>query len=51
MRSWREGGWWGERVHTQSGVGIPGVALGKIVPLPGVHLEEGLLPLQGQKTL
>lgn len=35
----------------QSGVGVSEVALGKIALLPGVHLGEGILPLQGQKTL
>lgn len=33
------------------GVGISEVALGDIIPLPAVRLEEGILPFQGQKTL
>ena len=38
----------GGRVDSgQDGVGIPWVALGDKVPLPGVNLEEGILPLQG----
>ena len=32
------------------GVGIPWVSLGKNVPLPIAHLEEGIFPLQGQRT-
>lgn len=35
----------------QSAVGISEVSLGETVPLPGVHFEESLYPLQGQKTL
>ena len=29
---------------------IPWVTLGRIVPIPGVHLEEHILPFQGQKA-
>lgn len=28
----------------------PLIALGENVPLPGVQLEEGILPVEGQKT-
>lgn len=41
----------GTGLGVQSGVGVSEVALGKIALLPGVHLGEGILPLQGQKTL
>ena len=34
----------------QSDVGISWATLGEKVPLPGIHLEEGILPLQGQGT-
>lgn len=34
----------------QHGVGILWVELGKNVRIAGVHLEEGILPLQGQRT-
>ena len=46
---------WGKRRQGQevdSGqhdVVIPWLTLGGIIPLPGVHLEEGILSLQGQK--
>lgn len=40
------------RVHTRCcGLGIRWVTLGKNVPLPGVPLEEGILPLHGQSIL
>lgn len=32
-------------------VGIPWVTLEENIPLAGVHLEEGILPLQGKNTL
>lgn len=35
----------------QCGVEISGVALVEIVSLPGIHLEEGVYLLQGQKIL
>lgn len=35
---------------THCGEGIPWVALGETAPLPRVHLEDGILPLQGQKA-
>ena len=34
----------------QHGVGIPWLALGENIPLPGGHLEEGGLPFQDQKS-
>lgn len=39
------------RVHARyCGVGIPWVSLGENIPPPEVHLEEDILPLQGQKA-
>lgn len=33
------------------GMGISWVSLREITPLPGMHLEQGILPFQGQKAL
>ena len=39
-----------EALSRQCGLRIPGIALGETVPLLGVHLGEGALPFQGQKS-
>ena len=43
-----ERGVWVHTIHC--GAGFPLVTLGEIYPLPRVHLEERILPLQGQKA-
>ena len=40
----------GKTGNGQHDGGIPWVTMGEKVPLPGVHLEDCILPLQGQKT-
>ena len=37
--------------QAQSGVGFSRVTLGEIVPFSGLHREEDIYCLQGQKTL
>lgn len=48
MHSGGEGGHRPE--NEQSDVGMSWIGLGKNVALPGLHLEEGILPLQGQNS-
>ena len=39
-------------VHTRHcGVGICWITLGENIPFPGVYLEQGILPLNGQRIL